>query len=143
MVADGHANSGDDVTTPTILIADDDANIRAILREHLSGRGAHLVEASNGEEALEGILVEQPHLVILDVMMPELNGWEICKYVRMKRELDDVRVLMLTAIGKRMNELTSPLYGADAYLDKPFDLDDIDERVADLLAHHGFEWPKG
>ena len=58
-MADGHANSGDDVTTPTILIADDDANIRAILREH-QRKGAHLVEASNGEGA-EGILVEQPH----------------------------------------------------------------------------------
>lgn len=129
--------------TPRILLADDDANIRAILREHLDGAACELFEASDGEQALEMILVERPHLVVLDVMMPQLNGWEICKYVRMKKELESVRILMLTAIGKRVNELTSPLYGADAYLDKPFDLDDIDEKMTELLARNGFDWAGG
>ncbi len=128
--------------TPRILLADDDANIRAILREHLDGRTCELFEASDGEQALEHILVESPHLVVLDVMMPHLNGWEICKYVKMKPELESTRILMLTAIGKRVNEMTSPLYGADSYLDKPFDLDDIDARIAELLAHNGFDWSK-
>ncbi len=116
-----------------ILLADDDPDIRAILRAHLATYDVTLFEARNGEEALETILVEKPHLVVLDVMMPELNGWEICKYVRSKDELAGVRVLMLTAIGERVNELTSPLYGADAYLDKPFDLDEIDATVRQLV----------
>ena len=123
--------------TPRILLADDDPDIRAILRAHLEEYQVDLFEARNGEEALETVLVEQPNLVILDVMMPELNGWEICKYIRSKDELSAVRVLMLTAIGHRVNELTSPLYGADSYLDKPFDLDEIDETVKRLIAETG------
>jgi DNA-binding response OmpR family regulator len=119
---------------PRILLADDDPDIRAILRAHLETYRVDLFEARNGEEALETVLVEKPNLVVLDVMMPELNGWEICKYIRSKEQLEGVRVLMLTAIGHRVNELTSPLYGADAYLDKPFDLDEIDATLKRLLA---------
>ena len=117
-----------------ILLADDDPDIRAILRAHLETYELQIDEAANGEEALEKILVERPDLVILDVMMPELNGWEICKYVREKEELGDVRIIMLTAIGERVNELTSPLYGADAYCDKPFDLDVIDSKIRHVLS---------
>lgn len=120
--------------TPRILLADDDPDIRAILRAQLGEFDVELMEATNGEEALETILVERPDLVILDVMMPELNGWEICKYVREKDDLEGVRILMLTAIGQKVNELTSPLYGADAYLDKPFDLDAIEAKVREVLA---------
>ncbi len=123
--------------TPRILIADDDADIRAILQAHLGERECELLEARNGEEALEAILVERPDLVLLDVMMPELNGWEICKYVREKQEFEDVRIVMLTAIGQRVNALTSPLYGADAYLDKPFELDDLDRKIAEVLGTQG------
>lgn len=125
--------------TPQILLADDDPDIRAILRAHLETYQVELFEARNGEEALEAVLVEQPNLVILDVMMPELSGWEICKYIRSKEELNGTRVLMLTAIGHRVNELTSPLYGADAYLDKPFDLDEIDATVKGLIEKTGRE----
>ena len=125
--------------TPRILLADDDPDIRAILRAHLETYRVELFEARNGEEALEAVLVEQPNLVILDVMMPELNGWEICKYIRSKDALAEIRVLMLTAIGERVNELTSPLYGADAYLDKPFDLDEIDATVRGLVERAGCE----
>ena len=126
--------------TPRILLADDDPDIRAILRAHLESYRVEIFEARNGEEALESVLVEQPNLVILDVMMPELNGWEICKYIRSKEELEGTRVLMLTAIGHRVNELTSPLYGADAYLDKPFDLDEIDATVRSLMEKGGHEF---
>jgi len=122
---------------PRILLADDDPDIRAILRAFLSERDVELFEAHNGEAALETLLVEQPDLVVLDVMMPGLNGWEICRYVKQKEALKDTRVLMLTAVGKTVNELTSPLYGADAYLDKPFELEQLDEKVRELLADVG------
>ncbi len=123
--------------TPTILLADDNADIRAILMAHLSTFAVDVVEVANGADALETILVEHPDMVILDVMMPELNGWEICKYVREREELAGVRILMLTAIGKNVNSMTSPLYGADAYLDKPFDLDDIEAKVREVLGLKG------
>jgi len=120
-------------TPPTILVADDDPDIREILMSFLSEHECEVLEAPDGASALEEILVHQPNLVILDVMMPELSGWEICKYVRSKPELSDVRILMLTAIGKSVNEATAPLFGADAYLDKPFQLDDLEATVRSLL----------
>jgi DNA-binding response OmpR family regulator len=127
--------------TPRILLADDDANIRAILREHLETYPCELFEAADGEAALEMVLVERPHLVVLDVMMPLMSGWELCRYIRSKSELDGVRVLMLTAVGKQMNELTSPLFGADAYVDKPFELEMIDAKLTELLGVNGIQWP--
>lgn len=117
-----------------ILIADDNAEIRRMLRFHLEDRGFELLIARNGAEALELILVEAPDAVILDVMMPELTGWEVLKYLRSKEELKALPVLMLTGIGESLNEKMSPLYGASAYLDKPFDLDDIDAKIDELFA---------
>ncbi|MFT4704942.1 MAG: DNA-binding response OmpR family regulator [Bradymonadia bacterium] len=125
---------------PHILICDDDSNIRAILRAHLEEHECTIVEAIDGEQGLEAILVEKPDLVLLDVMMPQLNGWEIAKYVRMKQELKATKIFMLTAIGSKVNELTSPLYGADAYLDKPFDLEELDATIGKLLNDAGLAW---
>lgn len=127
------SEASEEPVRPIVLIADDDADIRSLLRAHLEVRPCTLLEARNGEEALEAIIVEQPDLVLLDVMMPVVNGWQICQYVREKEGLDHVGILMLTAIGSKVNEMTSPLYGADAYLDKPFDLDDLDVAIRQVL----------
>lgn len=118
---------------PLILTADDDPEIRHILTRALAKLDAEVIEAEDGEVALEKIIVEQPDLVVLDVMMPTLSGWEICKYIRQSDTLSDTKVVMLTAIGKTVNEMTSPLYGADAYHDKPFDLGELLETVRGLL----------
>lgn len=120
---------------PLILLADDDPEIRKVLRAHFELMDCDLLESSNGAEALESILVHQPNLVILDVMMPELNGWEVAKYVREHEDsLAGVGIIMLTAIGPMNNELTSPLFGADEYMDKPFDLDELDFKVRKVLS---------
>ena len=116
-----------------ILIADDDLEILALLRRHLSKKGLEIVEASDGEEALRLAREEKPTIVILDVMMPGKSGWEVCRDIREDEELEATRVIMLTGIGERLNEMTSPLYGADAHLDKPFDFADLDEVLADFL----------
>ena len=118
---------------PTIMLADDDIEIRRILMRALGGLDAELIEASDGEQALEAIIQHQPDLVILDVMMPTLSGWELCKYIRSKPDLEHIKVLMLTAIGRTVNEMTSPLYGADAHMDKPFDIQEVLETVKTLL----------
>ncbi len=118
---------------PVIMLADDDIEIRRILVRALSELDAEILEASDGEEALETIIQRQPDLVILDVMMPTLSGWELCKYIRSKPNLEHMAVLMLTAIGRTVNEMTSPLYGADAYMDKPFDIQEVLETVNTLL----------
>lgn len=119
---------------PLVLLADDDAEIRMLVRRALANIECDIIEAEDGEQALENLIIEGPDLVVLDVMMPTLTGWEICKYVRSKPALAETKILMLTAVGKTVNELTSPLYGADAYLDKPFDLKEVADEVARLLS---------
>jgi DNA-binding response OmpR family regulator len=104
-----------------------------MVKAALKSIGATLVPADDGEEALEKILVEKPDLVILDVMMPKLSGWEVAKYIRAHDELKHIRILMLTGIGETVNEATSPLIGADDFLDKPFTFEDLAGRVRALL----------
>jgi DNA-binding response OmpR family regulator len=120
------------------VIADDDLEILTMVRTLLRRRDVKLVEASDGEEAMRLIRENEPDLVVLDVMMPGMSGWEICKAVREDAALSSTGVIMLTGIGERLNEMTSPLYGADAYLDKPFELSDLDEKVSEVLAQRGF-----
>lgn len=118
---------------PLVLLADDDPEMRQVLERGLAPLDLDLLQASDGEEALSLILEERPDLVVLDVMMPGLSGWEICKYVRSKPDLAGTAILMLTGIGQTVNEMTSPLYGADAYLDKPVDLGELVTKVQELL----------
>jgi len=119
---------------PTVLIADDDLEILTMVRTLLRRRDVKLIEASDGEEAMRLIRENTPNLVVLDVMMPGMSGWEICKAIREDGELANTGVIMLTGIGERLNEMTSPLYGADAYLDKPFELTALDEAVTRVLS---------
>lgn len=122
-----------------VLIADDEPSTLALLGRHLRSRGYSVLEAADGDEAWELAHEHLPELVILDVMMPGMSGWEICKTIREDADLSETGVIMLTGIGERLNEMTSPLYGADAYLDKPFELTDLDEAVSQVLADRGFE----
>jgi DNA-binding response OmpR family regulator len=94
-------------------------------------------EASDGEEAIKTIRRVRPVAVVLDVMMPGMSGWEVCRALRDDPEIAGTGVLMLTGIGERLNEMTSPLYGADDHLDKPFDFDELEQRVEALLQKKG------
>ena len=123
----------DERERPLILLADDDLEIRTLLRLALEPVDCDIIEAPDGDHALEAILVEGPDLVVLDVMMPGLTGWEICKYIRQRDGYQDTRILMLTAVGEAVNNMTAPLYGADAHLDKPFDMDEIIRVILKLL----------
>lgn len=118
---------------PLILLADDDLTIRALVRGALELIDCDIIEAEDGDEALERILTDEPDLVVLDVMMPGLTGWEITRYIREREGYDDILILMLTAVGEAVNALTAPLYGADKHLDKPFDLDEMTSAVRELL----------
>jgi len=117
----------------TILVADDDVEILGLVTRHLRSKNVRLLEASDGEEALKIARRDKPDLVILDVMMPGMTGWEVCRAIREDDGMAAVGVIMLTGIGERLNEMTSPLYGADEYLDKPFDFGDLDALVARVL----------
>lgn len=116
-----------------IVYVDDDIELTTLVQRCLEEEGHEVAIAHDGEEGLGTILTEQPDLVILDVMMPQLNGWEIAKYLRERPVWNDTRILMLTGIGPGLNEMTAPLYGANDHLDKPFELDDLVEKVAVLV----------
>jgi DNA-binding response OmpR family regulator len=124
---------------PTILVADDDIEILGLVTRQVRRLDVNVLEANDGEEALKIARRERPDMMILDVMMPGMSGWEVCRAVREDPNLEKTAVLMLTGIGERLNEMTSPLYGADAHLDKPFDHDDLDAKVRELIQSKGFE----
>lgn len=112
-----------------VLIAEDDPQILALVAERLGRLGFEVFETSDGDEALALCRDKRPDAVVLDVMMPGRSGWEVCRSIREDDELAGTAVVMLTGIGERLNEMTSPLYGADDYLDKPFDLADLERKL--------------
>ncbi len=113
-----------------VLVADDEAALRELVSECVSQLGYAVVTASDGSEAWQRAKSERPDLLVLDVMMPGMSGWEVCKLV--KAQPNAPYVLMLTGIGERLNDMTAPLYGADAWVDKPFDIHELAERVRAL-----------
>ena len=90
--------------------------------------------AIDGVAALETARRERPDLVILDVMMPGKNGWEVARALRQDPVTEKVKVVILSAIGEQVNEMTSPLYGADAHIDKPFEFEKLERILQRLLA---------
>lgn len=119
--------------TATILVVDDDPEILGMLDIRLGKRGFRVISASDGEQALDQARKENPALVVLDVMMPRMNGWEVARALRQDARTQNIKIVMLTAIGAQMNEMTSPLYGVDAYLDKPFQFSELETKIDELL----------
>jgi len=128
---------GDEATTEgtraTILVADDDPSILGMVVTSLSNAAYRVISAVDGQQALAEAMEHRPALVVLDVMMPEMSGWEVARALRQNPETETIKIVMLTAIGTAMNEMTSPLYGADAYLDKPFELKELERTIGKLL----------
>lgn len=120
--------------TPVILVADDDPDLLAMVTRHLRTMKCRVVEASDGEMALAMARKELPDLMVLDVMMPGKSGWEVCKAVREDDAFKHTAVVMLTGIGEQLNALTSPLYGADACIDKPFEFPEFDFKIRKALS---------
>ena len=114
-----------------ILIADDEPNIVISLEFLLKREGYEVVVAHDGVEALLRVRAERPDLAILDVMMPQRNGFEVCQDLRQDPEFKDLRIMMLTAKG-RDTEVSKGL-GADVYMTKPFSTRELISRVKTLI----------
>ncbi len=109
-----------------LLIADDETHIRLLLEqtfEDLQDEGVELLFAANGREALECIHAERPQLVFLDVMMPYLNGVEVCAKIKNDATMKGIYIILLTAKGQEVDRQQGGQAGADQYLTKPFDPD--------------------
>ncbi|MCP4397636.1 MAG: response regulator [bacterium] len=119
-----------------ILIVDDEPHIRALLEQTLEDfedEDVEILTAKNGQEGLEIIQEEQPELVFLDVMMPKMNGFDVCEAVKQKLKLNDVYIVMLTAKGQELDQKRGEEAGADTYMTKPFDPDVILEKAEEVL----------
>jgi two-component system, OmpR family, response regulator RpaB len=118
-----------------ILIVDDEAMIRRILSTRLTMVGYEVAVACDGVEALEVFAQEKPDLVVLDVMMPKLNGLEVCQELR---KTTGIPIIMLTALGDVADRITGLQMGADDYLPKPFSPKELEERINVILRRvHG------
>ncbi len=121
---------------PKILIADDEPGMRILIEqtlEPLEDKGVVLLHAGNGTQALEIIKAEKPDLVLLDVMMPEMNGFDVCNTVKNVIGIKDVYILMITAKGQEFDKQKGKDVGVNCYITKPFDLDYILEKAANVL----------
>lgn len=124
-------------TPKKILIVDDEAYIRLLIEqtlEDLENGEVELLQAENGIDALGQIKKERPRLVFLDVMMPQMNGFEVCRVVKRDWKMDDVYVVILTAKGQEYDRQVSAEAGADRYMTKPFDPDELLSLAKEILA---------
>jgi DNA-binding response OmpR family regulator len=114
-----------------ILVIDDDKTLLGLLAEHLGNAGYRALTAASGVEGLQAFYEHHPDLVILDVMMPKMDGWAVCERVR---EISNVPILMLTAKGEEQDRLRGFRLGVDDYVVKPFSFAELVARVGAILA---------
>jgi len=117
----------------TVLIVDDEEYIVTSLEYVMKGAGYEVVVAYDGDQAIEKVKETGPDLLILDVMMPKLDGFEVCKKIRANPLWESIRIIMLTAKGRDSERDKGISLGADAYMTKPFSTRDILKRVTELL----------
>ncbi|NNL15619.1 MAG: response regulator transcription factor [Flavobacteriaceae bacterium] len=116
-----------------ILLVDDEPDILEIVRYNLSSEGYQVITAENGEEAVKTATQEKPHLIIMDVMMPEMDGIEACEQIRKNPDLDDTIITFLTARGEDYSQLAGFDAGADDYITKPIKPKVLVSKVKALL----------
>ncbi|RMF27642.1 MAG: DNA-binding response regulator [Chloroflexi bacterium] len=113
-----------------LLLIDDSEEIQALVGLFLEKEGYQVVRARNGKEGLRKLAHEKPDLILLDIMMPEVDGWETCRQVR---EISNIPIIMLTAKGQERDIVRGLEMGADDYVTKPFDLTELRARIRALL----------
>lgn len=113
-----------------ILIVEDEANIRELLRLYLEREGYTVLEAENGVEGIKKWKSDKPDMLLLDVMMPVMDGWEVCREIRAE---SDVPIIMLTAKGEDMDKILGLEYGADDYMTKPFNILEVKARIKSIF----------
>ncbi len=122
-----------DESKTLILVADDEDSMVAMLRDALQSVHYEVAVAHNGEEALEKIRKNPPDLVLLDVQMPKMSGYEVCRQIKSDMLLRHIPVMLLTAQAGTSNKVTGLEQGADDYLTKPFEMDELQARIRTLL----------
>lgn len=120
-----------------ILVVDDEADVRLLCKVNLEFEGYEVIDAADGDEALQMIDAEQPDLMLLDVMMPGLDGWEVLARIRSNRETSDLPVVMLTALTRAPDQLKGWSLGISEYVTKPFNPIALSRTVKNAIRHTG------
>jgi len=123
-----------------ILIVDDEAHIRLLIEqtlEDLEAEDLEILEADNGQDALRLIQEERPRLVFLDVMIPVMSGFDVCRIVKRELQMEQVTIVILTAKGQEFDRRVGEEAGADFYMTKPFDPDELLELAVKVLSADG------
>ena len=126
-----------DDTKKRVLVVEDEDNIAIALDFLLTREGYVQERIATGATAVERIRTTRPDLVLLDVMLPEVSGYEICQAVRMEPALADTKILMMTARGSAMERRKGLAMGADGFISKPFELKELRDEVRRLLGAEG------
>ena len=117
----------------TIFIADDEEDFVSTLRSRLEFEGYGVSTAADGKEALERIQQEKPDLILLDILMPTLNGYQVCRELKENADTRSIPIVMLTAKSQESDKFWGREAGADVYLVKPFDMDELMEAVIEQI----------
>jgi len=124
---------------PKVLIVDDDPLIRNLLGQILEPfeeKGVMILTANNGLVAIESVRRDHPDIVLLDVMMPKMNGFEVCSIIKKDPAISGVHIIMLTAKGQEIDKNKAIGIGADSYITKPFNIIELMNKVSDVLGIH-------
>jgi DNA-binding response OmpR family regulator len=125
-----------------ILVVDDEEHIVMILKDSLEFSGFQVVTAYNGEEALESVQKERPDLIVLDIGMPKLDGWEVCRRLKSNEGTKAIPVIILTAYAQVSDRKKGAALGAERFISKPCDLTYLVEEINALLSQKAPETPK-
>lgn len=120
----------------TLLIADDNAGVRRVLERLLARPGRRMIVAEDGLAALKAAREQRPDAIILDVRMPGLSGYEVCRKLRDDDPTREIPILLLTGLSELADQMEGLQLGADAYIAKPFDMRELTARVDALLGRH-------
>jgi two-component system, OmpR family, alkaline phosphatase synthesis response regulator PhoP len=121
------------MTTGSVLVVDDEPNIALSLEYLMKGQGFDVRVARDGEAALDALRERLPDVMLLDVMLPKFDGYEVCQQVRANPDWKGVRIIMLTARGRQIEQEKGLALGADDYITKPFSTREVIERVRQYM----------
>lgn len=117
----------------TILVVDDSPTDLRVITAPLLEKGYRIITAVDGEEALEKAVQEKPHLIVLDVILPKKNGFQVCRQLKTSPQTEKIKILMLTSKSQDSDRFWGLKQGADEYLTKPFEDEDLLANVAKLM----------
>lgn len=116
-----------------ILVVDDEPSVVQIVTYALARKGYQVTQAFDGRQALDSVATETPDLVVLDLMMPNVDGWKVYQTLKTEPKYETVKVVVLTGVGEFENQLKSLQFGVDEYITKPFKAADLVQAVSDAL----------